>query len=232
MQRRPIRVAERLVVSTLRRVILIDRHATSGVALTLTARRGLKFFESSSSSRVRALTCRTSCVRQVRSAARLTTEGGCSRRKTFEVLPTEGHKCCRADGAAHLCSLAYGCVALRITVHEGDPPRFLNSYGSVPFSPSSSTHRTGDLCAGGIVLSGRTGVMTSTWREPHMRNSTDFKSLIVRLRTFEDSGRLEPEQRETFAKAITRLEHALKVGKARLIQKAVNDLARLFLRMD
>ncbi len=60
----------------------------------------------------------------------------------------------------------------------------------------------------------------------------DFKSLIARLRTFEDSGRLEPEQREAFAKAITRLEHALKVGKPRLIQKAVNDLARLFLRID
>lgn len=64
-----------------------------------------------------------------------------------------------------------------------------------------------------------------------MRNTTDFKSLIAHLRRFEDNGRLEPEEREAFAKAITRLEHALKVGKPRLIHKAVNDMARLFLRI-
>ena len=62
-----------------------------------------------------------------------------------------------------------------------------------------------------------------------MRN-TDFKSLMSLLRRLEDTGRLEPEERETFARAVTRLEHALKVGKPRDVQKAVNDLARLFLR--
>jgi hypothetical protein len=79
--------------------------------------------------------------------------------------------------------------------------------------------------------SGRSGRVTFNVRNLNMRNTTDFKSLIALLRTLEDSGRLEPEKREAFAKAITRLEHALKVGKPRLIQKAVNDLARLFLRV-
>ncbi len=64
-----------------------------------------------------------------------------------------------------------------------------------------------------------------------MRN-TDFRSLMSLLRRLEDSGRLEPEKREAFAKAITRLEHALKVGKPRDVHKAVSDLARLFLRVS
>jgi hypothetical protein len=62
-----------------------------------------------------------------------------------------------------------------------------------------------------------------------MKNG-DFKSLIALLRELEDRGSLEPGKREAFAKAITRLEHALKIGKPRPIEKAVNDLARLFLR--
>jgi len=64
-----------------------------------------------------------------------------------------------------------------------------------------------------------------------MRNTGDFRSLMALLRRLEDSGRLEPEEREAFARAITRLEHELKVGKPRGIHKAVNDLARLFLRV-
>ena len=63
-----------------------------------------------------------------------------------------------------------------------------------------------------------------------MKNEGNFKSLMALLRELEDRGSLEPGKRESFAKAITRLEHALKVGKARPIEKAVNDLARLFLR--
>lgn len=63
-----------------------------------------------------------------------------------------------------------------------------------------------------------------------MKNERSFKSLIALLRVLEDRGSLELGQREAFAKAITRLEHALKIGKPRAIEKAVNDLARLFLR--
>lgn len=64
-----------------------------------------------------------------------------------------------------------------------------------------------------------------------MRNTGDFKSLMALLRSLEDSGRLEPEKREAFAKAITQLEHVLKVGKPRDVHKAVSHLARLFLRV-
>lgn len=63
-----------------------------------------------------------------------------------------------------------------------------------------------------------------------MKNEGNFKSLMALLRELEDRGSLEPGKRESFAKAITRLEHVLKVGKPRPIEKAVNDLARLFLR--
>ncbi len=63
-----------------------------------------------------------------------------------------------------------------------------------------------------------------------MRNEGNFKSLIALLKELEDRGSLEPGQREPFAKAITRLEHALKIGDTRATRKAVNDLTRVFLR--
>jgi hypothetical protein len=63
-----------------------------------------------------------------------------------------------------------------------------------------------------------------------MKNEGNFKSLIALLRELEDRGSLEPEKREAFAKAISRLEHVLKIGKPRAIHKVVNDLVRLFLR--
>ena len=63
-----------------------------------------------------------------------------------------------------------------------------------------------------------------------MKNEQNFRSLMALLRELEDRGSLEPGKREAFAKAILRLEHALKIGKPRPIEKAVNDLARLLLR--
>jgi len=63
-----------------------------------------------------------------------------------------------------------------------------------------------------------------------MKNKRDFKPLIALLRALEDRGSLEPGKREAFAKAISRLEHALKIGKPPAVEKAINDLVRLFLR--
>lgn len=63
-----------------------------------------------------------------------------------------------------------------------------------------------------------------------MKNEGNFKSLIALLRELEDRGSLEPVKRESFAKAITRLEHSMKIGNMRAIAKAVNDLSRMFLR--
>ena len=63
-----------------------------------------------------------------------------------------------------------------------------------------------------------------------MKNERNFKSLIALLRELEDRGSLEPGKREAFAKAIRRLEHALKIWNSRAIEKAIDDLLRLLLR--
>lgn len=63
-----------------------------------------------------------------------------------------------------------------------------------------------------------------------MRSRKKHKALRDLLRSLRDEGRLEPEKLETFAKAIVKLEHELKVGTKHTVFKAVDDLARLFLR--
>lgn len=60
-----------------------------------------------------------------------------------------------------------------------------------------------------------------------MGSHPKFTSLIRLLQEIEDRGSLRPEKQETFAKAKTRLIHALKVGKRQELVKAVNDLARV-----
>lgn len=52
-----------------------------------------------------------------------------------------------------------------------------------------------------------------------MKSKRDFTSLFALLRALEDRGSLEPGKREAFAKAIHRLEHALKIGKSPAIEK-------------
>lgn len=63
-----------------------------------------------------------------------------------------------------------------------------------------------------------------------MRSRKNLNSLRDLLQTLGDDGRWEPEKREAFAKAAANLEHELKVGNKRSLFKAVNDLARMFVR--
>jgi hypothetical protein len=63
-----------------------------------------------------------------------------------------------------------------------------------------------------------------------MRRVKNLKRAISTLRRLAAQRELEPRELEDLERSIKDLEHAVKVGKRDDIEKAINSVARLFLR--
>ncbi len=57
-----------------------------------------------------------------------------------------------------------------------------------------------------------------------------LRSLEVVLRALEDQGALGPEQQEVIARGLKELKHALRIGRMKEIRRAIDRLARVFLK--
>ena len=64
-----------------------------------------------------------------------------------------------------------------------------------------------------------------------MRKSKSFKSIEIFIEKLIDGGSLKPEQRDAVVKELHGLEQALKVKNFKDVQKAVDGLARQFLKV-
>ena len=117
-----------------------------------------------------------------------------------------------------------GCIE-----KQGGPP-LCNSYGSVSISHSCKYAQMGTCVPVASCVWSEQESLIPLKGDCNMRSHKKHKALRDLLRSLRANGRLKPERLENFAKAIVKLEHELKVGSQHTVFKAVDDLARLFLR--
>ena len=64
-----------------------------------------------------------------------------------------------------------------------------------------------------------------------MKNSKNLKSVIELLRAMTDSGMLDPAQTKAIVRAMKSLNHALQVRDLWQVESAINDIARIIVRV-
>lgn len=64
------------------------------------------------------------------------------------------------------------------------------------------------------------------------KHQMSLRSLIVLLRSWDESGKLEPGQMEAAAKAARLMEKAIKTGNRKQLELATDRLVKVFLRID
>jgi hypothetical protein len=62
-------------------------------------------------------------------------------------------------------------------------------------------------------------------------SNKNFKAIKLFIERVIADDSLKPEQRDTFVKVLRELEHGLKVNDLKRVRKAVEDLARQFLKV-
>ncbi|MCP4547138.1 MAG: hypothetical protein GY835_11785 [bacterium] len=64
------------------------------------------------------------------------------------------------------------------------------------------------------------------------RYESGLRALIDFIQSLDASGELEPGRKEALMKAIKRMRHALRTGNRQHFERAVDDFARQFLRVE